>query len=223
MRPDSGVCDCYGRGEQPAMDRNEKELEQGGTEPPGTGDLDLGDLDLEKLDLEQVGPAAVFPNLDFLGEIDLRIGSVTLWHGQDGTDEPYFRAQMQAESPAWYSFVYYRITASYDGDGWIVRCEHNSCRRPLILRDHSFVPDGPLPAVLAAVAALAAGRINLFQELNRPWRAAREIDYGHLERARRAALPEAEAAVRRLGLTNDGERFWCYNGGPMRAATTEEG
>lgn len=190
---------------------NEKKLKQGGTEPPAPSDLDR-----EQVDREQVGLEAVLPDPEFLGEIDLKIGGMTLWHGQDGTSEPYFRVQVQAESPAWYPFVYYRITASYDGDGWVVRCEHNSCRRPLILRDHPFVPDGPLPAVLAAVAALAAGRVNLFQELDRPWRAAREIDYGRLERARRAALPEAEAAVRRLGLANDGEQFWCYNGAPRQ-------
>ena len=160
---------------------------------------------------------SLFPDPDLLGQTEVRIGGVTLWYGRGVFDEPYFLVQVPVAPPTWYPFVYYRIAESYDGDGWIVRCEHNSASRALILRGHPFLSGRPLPELLAAVAALARERVNLFQELDRPWHEAREFDYARLEPALREGLTDAEFYVFILGLDGPGE-----DSGPGRLTPLRE-
>jgi len=60
--------------------------------------------------------------------------------------------------------------------------------------------------MLAGIAVLARERVNLFQELDRPWHEPVEIDLERLERLRVEVLPFVETALRQMkghSLTDD--------------------
>jgi len=146
---------------------------------------------------------------EFLGEAPLVIAGTTLWYGRGHFDEPYFQVHMSVDVPAWYPTLTYRVSESFDGDGWVVQCMHNSCPRPLVVKGHPFFSGVPLTAMLAGIAVLARERVNLFQELDRPWHEPVEIDLERLERLERLrveVLPFVETALRQMkghSLTDD--------------------